>query len=110
MKKIISFMVVMIPMTSVWAAGSAADRGVKVESFHLVDTASRTAELCGSLIGEKSALDIVDVVVDPNTSAEGDYTTLVSAGGHFCLLLVTHTGRAELRLRGEAKSFKAARL
>ena len=85
----------------------AFSREIKITSFNFTGSRNRTAELCGKVIGEAKAMDLVDVTVDTSDTNPGRYVTLLSSEGTFCVVVNTLTGKADAKLRGEPAKFSA---
>ncbi len=83
----------------------AAD--LKVTSFNFIGYRSTAAEICGNITGEISAIAIVDITADPTYKSPGQYSTVASKDGKFCVVINTVTGKADAKLRSDTSIVSA---
>ena len=88
-------------------AGAYASE-VKITSFNYTGSRTQTAELCGQVVNrEVNPLTIIDVVSDPDYKSPGQYATIASKEGKFCIIINTFTGKANATLREHSQKVTA---
>ena len=76
----------------------ATDPKLEVTSFYFTNPApNRTAEICGRIQGEFNGQCRITVTVDPGHNA-ASYVAWPDREGHWCALVNSHTGRAQVAL------------
>lgn len=75
--------------------------GVKVTSFHFLETGTRlspTAELCGEIIAPAGKPELIRIVSDPQSKGPAIYNVWSGKDGKFCSVLASYTGKADADL------------
>lgn len=91
MNKSISSAVLIGCMASV---ANATEPTVEITSFYYAGAKTRSAELCGKIIGETAYPVFIKVTVDPKAKTPGIYT-VAAMSETFCTAIVTSTGTAD---------------
>ena len=94
------FLVVFVALSFSNALLADVEREVKISSFNYTGSRNSTAELCGSIVGESTGLDIIEVISDPGYKNPGVYSVIADKAGKFCVVVNTLTGKADARARG----------
>lgn len=93
------FQLVFVAFTFSNALLASAEREVKITSFNYTGSRNSTAELCGSIAGESTGIDIIEVISDPGYKKPGVYSVIADKKGQFCVVVNTLTGKADVRAR-----------
>jgi len=98
----------LIGFVSVCAAYSASsafadDLKVEVTSFDYVNNAGRVAEICGKVTGA-TAVTLVRVAVDVNTSSPGLYNVVAGKDGQFCTVAASYRGTVNVSVESLGKT------
>ncbi len=74
-------------------------KSIEISSFVRVsdNLKNEAAELCGVIKGEPGHHDKIVITSDPDRNP-GKYVTLPSQTGHFCQVIRTRSGRAEVQI------------
>lgn len=95
-------LVVFVALSFSNALLAEVEREVKITSFNYTGSRNSTAELCGSIAGESTGLDIIEVISDPGYKKPGVYSVIADKKGQFCVVVNTLTGKADVRARESA--------
>mgnify|MGYP003395226849 CR=1 FL=1 len=88
-----------IGLSMVLLCAVAQSAEVKITSFNFIGYRSSAAELCGSIDGDAGPIAIIDIISDPISKIPGQYSTIASKDGKFCVVINTLTGKADAKLR-----------